>query len=544
MKQKQESFLTYAQEQLPRLLSLMDRNFFSDTAGCFDRNFWHFKTSDFPSAARQMGAHALALVFSNKKSRYYQDAYLKKLIEMSINYTEKIQKDDGSFDEWYFNERGWAGPTAYLVHSYCRIYFLCIDYLSCESKNQILRIITKGANSLLTGNEKNIISNHIAIAATALYESWEITKEPKFKKRSKELLQELFDNTDPEGWCNEYKAPDIGYQSATLSFLSYIHEFTNDKNLESFAVKSLDFISYFIMPNGEIANTASSRYTVTHFFRCYEYWKDYSEIASRISSILKKESPEPCVHQHEDHYFIYRFVELFEAANLSSKNLSESSAELPVEKNISLSKIFPNAQVMIKSDSNYYWVIGLSKGLSLYGWSKKSETSLIDQGIVIRDKKNKIYISNENDHLEMINTSENKISSSFSLKRHYSKYFTPLKLILFRFIFLLFANHQKVAEIFKDKIKSILIKPKNKTSISLTRSLIFQEDGSIKVINTLTSRKKLSGKYFCNGQFNYKFVPQSNYFRSTDLSNYQRIVGQLNETNKQIIEYDVACVDS
>ena len=168
----QKGFLPYGEEQLPRLLSLMDRNFFSESAGCFDRNFWHFKTSDFPSASQQMGAHSIALLFSNKNSKYYKDPYLKKLIEISINYTEKIQKNDGTFDEWYFNERGWAGPTAYLVHSYCRIYFLCADELESKSKTKLIKIIKKGAKALLSGDEKNIISNHIAIAATALYESW------------------------------------------------------------------------------------------------------------------------------------------------------------------------------------------------------------------------------------------------------------------------------------------------------------------------------------------------------------------------------------
>ena len=42
----------FAQEalaQIPKILTLGDRNPHSPTYGCFDRNFWHYKIIDFPS---------------------------------------------------------------------------------------------------------------------------------------------------------------------------------------------------------------------------------------------------------------------------------------------------------------------------------------------------------------------------------------------------------------------------------------------------------------------------------------------------------------
>ena len=48
---------------LPRLLSLLDRNPLSETYGCFHRDYWLYKTSDFPDAVRQFGTHALALAY-------------------------------------------------------------------------------------------------------------------------------------------------------------------------------------------------------------------------------------------------------------------------------------------------------------------------------------------------------------------------------------------------------------------------------------------------------------------------------------------------
>ncbi|MGH9361678.1 MAG: hypothetical protein ACRD2T_07155, partial [Thermoanaerobaculia bacterium] len=49
----------YARRQLPRVLTQMDRDPDSPTFGCFDRNFWHYKIRDFPSAILQQGAFAV-----------------------------------------------------------------------------------------------------------------------------------------------------------------------------------------------------------------------------------------------------------------------------------------------------------------------------------------------------------------------------------------------------------------------------------------------------------------------------------------------------
>ena len=56
----------YAQKglaQMPRLLSLEDRNPFSPTYGCCNREYWLCRATDFPSSIAQFGIHALALAW-------------------------------------------------------------------------------------------------------------------------------------------------------------------------------------------------------------------------------------------------------------------------------------------------------------------------------------------------------------------------------------------------------------------------------------------------------------------------------------------------
>ena len=57
---------TYAQKalsQIPRLLSLQDRNPLSPTYGSFHRRYWLDKVDDFPDALPQYGVHSLTLMY-------------------------------------------------------------------------------------------------------------------------------------------------------------------------------------------------------------------------------------------------------------------------------------------------------------------------------------------------------------------------------------------------------------------------------------------------------------------------------------------------
>ena len=41
-------YLFEAVRGVPRILHMLDRNPFSPTHGCFDREYWHYRTADFP----------------------------------------------------------------------------------------------------------------------------------------------------------------------------------------------------------------------------------------------------------------------------------------------------------------------------------------------------------------------------------------------------------------------------------------------------------------------------------------------------------------
>jgi hypothetical protein len=114
MNLEKDLYFQPALDSAGRLLSQLDRDPFSPTFGNWDRAHWHQRLSDFTSSARQQGVLSLALLheIQHRDNPFFQHQVLRAWTEASLEYTLRIQHRDGSWDEWYPNERGWAGPTA------------------------------------------------------------------------------------------------------------------------------------------------------------------------------------------------------------------------------------------------------------------------------------------------------------------------------------------------------------------------------------------------------------------------------------------------
>ena len=54
--------------QIPRLLGNMDRNVFSPTYGCFHRDYWLDKTSDFPEKKRIVASKKIIYILYRNKT--------------------------------------------------------------------------------------------------------------------------------------------------------------------------------------------------------------------------------------------------------------------------------------------------------------------------------------------------------------------------------------------------------------------------------------------------------------------------------------------
>ena len=107
-------FAREALAQIPKILTLLDRNPHSPTYGCFDRTFWQYKVIDFPAGMSQEFVYPLALAYSCDRpgNIYYQQPMVKEWVKAGIEYANLSSHSNGSCDDYFPYERA-AGAAAF-----------------------------------------------------------------------------------------------------------------------------------------------------------------------------------------------------------------------------------------------------------------------------------------------------------------------------------------------------------------------------------------------------------------------------------------------
>ena len=556
-----------ALQAAPRALSLLDRNPFSESFGCFDKQYWHFKTKDFPSASFQMGAEYLARLWKFPQNPYFENSKLLQWIKASMNYTVKIQNKDGSFDEWYPNERGWAGPTSYVINALTAAYTITEKHLEDKLKNSLQNSFLKAAKFLLQRDEGDILSNHFALFLLSLHRVHQVTGDQQLKIQLESHLKKFSSRTSKEGWSLEYNGADFGYELATLGFLGRIHEQFPHSLLKNYAEKSFPFLSYFFYPDGSFGGGIGSRETVHLYPYAVKYWSQIIPIARAVfCHLTEQKSFQKLTPLHQDdHYLFYRLSEYLECDSIkiettewreaesnfqNEDGLSDRSANnsLPFEREKEFQKYFSESGLFVKKAKAFYFVCNLKKGGSLqiydiphkkcilknYGWMTTCKNQKIETAFWI----------NENSQIQI---KSNEISVFGRNSLFHQKYFNPFKLILFRLLTITFGWNAKGAFFLKKLIRAILItnsfalfqklsvffrnfffsfqkNPPNQEqsgqesvffNVNYCKRKIFFDTEKIEVIDCLFPKK--AEKIFYGGGFSLRYVPQSNYFQSCDL---------------------------
>ena len=82
----ENTYLKSVLYQVPRILTQLNRNRYSNSYGSFDRNFWHFKTNDISCARFQEAGKVLALLYVTKfkDNIYYQNDQSLKHVKARV----------------------------------------------------------------------------------------------------------------------------------------------------------------------------------------------------------------------------------------------------------------------------------------------------------------------------------------------------------------------------------------------------------------------------------------------------------------------------
>ncbi len=510
------SLVNIIEQSIPRLLTLLDRNPYGDTSGLFDRDFWHFKTSDFSSASFQMGVGILAKLYCSD-TFYSKNKILINFIQKAISSTDKIQHKDGTFDEWYPGERGWAGPTGYVLSSFCETFQLIGKDLEPSIRDKLLAIIRKSAISLTRISEAHTLTNHIAMAWLALVQAKHILNSNDFDLHIYKLKNSILENFhQDEGWSLEYDGADPGYQSGTLCFISKGLRLISDPELETVALKSLKFISHFAYPDGSVGGAIGSRHTITFFISGLFFWRssplgrslcDHLELGLKTSNVVLP-------LDLDDHYFVYRLNDFLDSL-LILNSIQESPVREPLPFEVKNSFFFKKAGMFVFSNENIYLVSSLSRGGVIMVWDlNKGEKVVNDSGVLI--KHGNLYYSSLWQGKYSITEIEGGFEISGYLQKISVRKFNVISQILFRIVTQLFCFHIRSAEFVKNIIRRLLIVYKNDSRSFFKRSIWIS--GNQLTILTSVSCIKKADEIFVGGEFWTRYVPQSRHFIRNQLN--------------------------
>lgn len=505
--------------EVPRLLSLQDRNPVSPTYGCFHRCFWLHRLSDFPSSIRQQAILPLArfYCYRSKDNRYFESDALLEYIKAGIDYLIKLQNKDGSFDEWYPGEHGWAGPTGYLTYALSETYSLIKEKLLPAMRKEVESCLLRASWYLAKGWERHVLFNHVAMALLPIYLVADQLNDAALKDHFFLLWKKSLGYFDfEEGWGIEYDGADIGYQSATLSFLSRLHKKFNNSEVEEICKKSINFISYFAFPDGSFARKLGSRQTDLLFHYGVEYWSESDELAASLQEWSRqalKGRKQLWPSEHEDHYFIYRMVEFCDCLDFEEEKSSEE--KLPYLKS-NFSQHFKNAGIFIKKKDELYFVLNWKRGGAAISFSG-SELSGNDKGFVFSSKDGTSYTSfmpQERPSFSELDDMSYLIKGS--AKSFKQPVFSTWTMILFRIASKVLASHKLGAYWLKAFIRKILLNLSKDKAVGFEREISFSE-GGLKILNKIDLHSEKIEALYEFGDFDIRFVPQSRYFKLDEL---------------------------
>ncbi len=254
--------------QAYRFLGLGDRDPSSPAYGCFDRYYWHYKQTDFTNARFQEASHFLALLYhyDHPDNRFFQQSKIAGWAEAAVNYWTKIQRGDGSFDEYWPYERSFCVTsfTLYAASETCRL-------LSCKPPKDAIH----KAASWLIKRENLLVTNQMAASAVALQIGGEVVEDDEILAAAAQRISTVLSQQTEEGYFPEYGGYDIGYQTITLSCLTQFYLHTEDPRIQEAIERGLKFLDDKITENGSYDITKTSRktqYFYPYGFRVMSHW--------------------------------------------------------------------------------------------------------------------------------------------------------------------------------------------------------------------------------------------------------------------------------
>lgn len=455
---------------LPRILTLLDKNPFSATYGCFDREYWHYRTIDFPCGMSQEMTLPLALAYAHPfpHNPYYGVQRLKELATAGIEFARKSSHADGSCDDYFPYERA-LGALVFSTYAMAETYqVLGLD------RPDLVEFLRLRGDWLRKNNESGQLANHQAFAALALYAVYEITRDARYLEASNGFRDLTLSWQQPEGWFQEYEGADPGYHSCSIAFLGKLYRKSQDSTLVEPLKRAVEFASYFMHPDGSYAGEYGSRNTYHFYPHGFEIASHFTPTAGRIAqTFLSRSMPERRRYFNEDNrmlaHYTYDWMQSYLDYNPDRPGLLEESRG-------PFSKWFSQALMFVKKTPSYYAVASLAKGGVLKVFGERGPI-YSDTGIIAETTDGDILVSHLVDDSFEVHADESagvlRVSGVLSKRKYHLP--SPLKQVAFRGMNLTIGRYD--ANLVRSTLQKVLITGKPRTDVRFRREIRFSEAG-------------------------------------------------------------------
>jgi hypothetical protein len=496
-------------------MSFYDLDPYSPTEGLGDRYYWGWKLKDFNNGLFQGGAYSIALFW---KFGYFTDNREPLKIIKSIFYgVKKIQHKNGSVDEAFPYEYAFSVSST-LAFDLLQAYRLVETSLTENDKEEFLKIIEKLIDFISHNPETHgFISNHLATAAAAI----EIHNTITGKKNGigRQILAEIIRHQSEDGYYQEYESADPGYQTLCTYYLAEIYRITEDPALLQSLTRSIEFLSYFIHPDGSIGGEYGSRNTELYYPGGLELLRNKIPLAGAIADRMY-ESIRSGTTVTLPAIDAGNFIPLIENYLVAYLEHSQEKREryddiLPYEKE----KVRVNlndAGIVIHGNHCYYSILNVNKGGVFKVFDKQKKALVWDDcGYMGLTGKND-FISTQCYAKKDFNSDENSVKFETGFYKALRETTTPIKFFGLRFLNLTFMRNLFIGNKIKNFIITLLITGKKRFDVKLVRKIHFHEKdiviedylikGSVKDLKWLRSAGKFSTIHMASSKYFQKQV--------------------------------------
>ncbi|MGV8150748.1 MAG: hypothetical protein ACP5NV_03410 [Candidatus Woesearchaeota archaeon] len=518
-------FLREALTHIPHIIGLVDKNKLSPTYGCFDRNFWHYKTIDFPTGMAQLGILALAYVYKypfdeSVTNKWYKNPRIKELVIAGMKYMPKCSHNDGTTDEFYPYERA-LGATAFSLIAASEAYIVMnLD------EPEIVSFFKKRADWVIENAEPSTIANHLAGAALALANIYLITKEKKYLAGAKKKMQETLAWKNKEGWFQEYDGCDVGYLTFTIDYIVKYYHKTKDKSVIETLNEAINFCSYFVHPDGSFAGEYGSRNTA-HFLPA-----GFELIAKDIPlarSILNKYRTcfEDNKHEHmnDEKYLFYNvnnYIQTYLYTDKKSVMIRDDKLlpKLPCEDK-DFQKYFSQAQLHVIKKNNRYIVLSIAKGGVMKIFDDKRLIYSFT-GLIGKNKSGKVFTTQLYGGIKKFDINKDHIIINGNFQRAFFKLQTTENFFILRSIMLTLGRSWKIGSFIKHVLVKKLITKKKIIDKEYLMDIHFGKDGI--VINiAINNHDDFFTELYETSDLALIQVPTSRYYQEVNMMEWKNI---------------------